>query len=181
MKRLSIRSEQVLQCIRGRTDFRTHGNLWGVRTEDPSIPPPPPGRLSGAWREVYEYHAEMDSIRYVVMSYRTPIAWWTWRLGWYTPEVKHSATTTRHQGRVNAALYDYGPLARYASTEPPAEDPQPRYPSRRKVISKRPISANNGDAAIFSPEYLAKQEGSTLADLRRAGLILRNPSRFAVE
>lgn len=44
-----------------------------------------------------------DNHVYVVYSYATPIAWWTDQAGWTIPEVKYSATTSRHQSIVRRA------------------------------------------------------------------------------
>lgn len=48
-------------------------------------------------------------VRYIVYSYRTPIAWLIeWPNGlltyWVQPDVKYSPTTSKHQGRVRAAV-----------------------------------------------------------------------------
>jgi hypothetical protein len=41
---------------------------------------------------------------YVVLSYSTPIAWWSVEHGWTVPDERYSATTSRHQGFVQRAI-----------------------------------------------------------------------------
>ena len=55
--------------------------------------------------EVAQYERVKDSIDYVVLSYRTPIAWHSVE-GWYVVEQKFSATTSKHQNYVRRALVD---------------------------------------------------------------------------
>lgn len=43
-----------------------------------------------------EYRDAVRAARYVVFSYRTPIAWLT-DTGWTVPDVRYSRTTSRHQ------------------------------------------------------------------------------------
>ena len=58
--------------------------------------------LSAEYREQFRKDAPM----YVIFSYNTPIAWYG-ELGWVVPNVKYSATTSRHQGIVRRALTNY--------------------------------------------------------------------------
>jgi hypothetical protein len=53
--------------------------------------------------EIAQYEAVKDSMDYVVLSYRTPIAWHSSE-GWYMVKQKFSVTTSRHQGIVRRAL-----------------------------------------------------------------------------
>jgi hypothetical protein len=58
-----------------------------------------------------EWSALLTSMRadvvYVVMSYRTPIAWVTSGGDAYVPAVKYSPTTSRHQGQCRRGLHAY--------------------------------------------------------------------------
>lgn len=64
------------------------------------------GELPTVWREVLR----VDRPDYVVTSYETPIAWHVANDGdgdderWVIPDVRYSATTTRHQNLVRTAL-----------------------------------------------------------------------------
>jgi hypothetical protein len=60
------------------------------------------GDLPGPWRALF--HA--TNYNYVVASYNTPIAWHDADAGeWVVPEVRYSATTTRHQRVLSTALW----------------------------------------------------------------------------
>jgi hypothetical protein len=59
------------------------------------------GRLDA--EEVANYERVKDSIDYVVMSYRTPIAWHSAE-GWYVVAQKFSVTTSKHQNLVRRAI-----------------------------------------------------------------------------
>lgn len=59
------------------------------------------GRLDA--EEVAQYEKVKESIDYVVMSYRTPIAWHSAE-GWYVVAQKFSVTTSKHQGIVRRAI-----------------------------------------------------------------------------
>jgi hypothetical protein len=43
---------------------------------------------------------------FVVVSFFTPIAWYTPEHGWTVPRAKYSQTTSRHQSRVESAIRD---------------------------------------------------------------------------
>lgn len=58
------------------------------------------GRLDA--EEVAQYEQVKESIDYVVLSYRTPIAWHSAE-GWYLVKQKFSVTTSKHQGIVRRA------------------------------------------------------------------------------
>jgi hypothetical protein len=64
------------------------------------------GELPEEWQEIYH----QDQPDYVVFSYRTPIAWHVpddsddGGERWVVPDIKYSATTTRHQRLVLTAL-----------------------------------------------------------------------------
>lgn len=100
MKRLTTRGIATAEAIRDREDFRTSGSLYG---ESCSLGSYDRGRLSG--EDLTQFYADCGSIRYVVMSYATPIAWWvpaseTDKGGWYKVKAKFSVTTTKHQGNL---------------------------------------------------------------------------------
>ena len=59
------------------------------------------GRLDA--EEVAHYEKVKESIDYVVLSYRTPIAWHSSE-GWYVVAQKFSVTTSKHQGIVRRAV-----------------------------------------------------------------------------
>lgn len=92
--RISSRSPLVAEYIAERTTFSTHGALRA--TTDPTWGG---GSLRGAdedrWVETGGYRAE-----YVVLSYDTPIAWWSEMYGWHVVSQKFSVTTSRHQSRL---------------------------------------------------------------------------------
>ena len=71
--------------------FKTHGALRSITTRSTL------GRLPR------EYHTSVSSADYVIYSYATPIAWRE-EGQWITPDVKYSATTSRHQSKVFTAI-----------------------------------------------------------------------------
>lgn len=100
MKRLTTRGIATAEAIRDREDFRTSGALSG---ESRILGVFDSGRLSGD--DLERFYADCGSIRYVVMSYATPIAWYvtpsaTIKGGWYKVAQKFSVTTTKHQGNL---------------------------------------------------------------------------------
>lgn len=78
--------------IRNRADFRTHGALSGYNRE--TDPLGSTGQLPHSYRE--SFYAST----YRVYSYVTPIAWYAPDTGWVRPDVKYSATTSKHQGQI---------------------------------------------------------------------------------
>ncbi len=100
MKRLTTRGIKTAEAIRDREDFRTSGSLYG---ESCSLGSFDRGRLSGA--DLEQFYTDCGNIRYVVMSYATPIAWWvpeteTSKARWHKVSQKFSVTTTKHQGNL---------------------------------------------------------------------------------
>lgn len=100
MKRLTTRGIATAEAIRDREDFRTSGALMGESTVLGRFDA---GRLSGA--DLERFYLDCGNIRYAVMSYATPIAWWvpaseTEKGGWYKVGQKFSVTTTKHQGNL---------------------------------------------------------------------------------
>lgn len=78
-----------------REAFSTHGALRGVPT------------LDGFGRLPDEYRRSALFSDYTVYSYATPIAWHHVDDGWVVPDVSYSVTTSRHQSKIRAAIYDY--------------------------------------------------------------------------
>jgi len=63
---------------------------------------------SSQWGCLFNIQLSAGVLRYVVYSYRTPIAWCADYKGipvWCVPPVRYSVTTSRHQGRVNTAIH----------------------------------------------------------------------------
>lgn len=99
-KRVSNRDAATY--IETRQEFETHtGSLWGayaggnrpLYTGGLGT-----GYLPAEWRErLREAHDRAGDGLYVVYSYNTPIAWHGGEQ-WTRPDVKYSATTSRHQG-----------------------------------------------------------------------------------
>jgi hypothetical protein len=103
MKRLTTRGRATAEAIRDREDFRTSGSLMG---ESCSLGTYDRGRLSG--EDLTKFYEDCADIRYAVMSYATPIAWYvapseTHKGGWYHVKAKFSVTTTKHQGNLYLA------------------------------------------------------------------------------
>lgn len=97
---MKINSNHAAPHIRKREAFKTHGALsaeWRGRNHIYGT-----GILPEQYRQQYvndcQHLAEGDEI-YVVLSYATPIAWWTLHSGWVRPETKYSVTTSKHQGK----------------------------------------------------------------------------------
>lgn len=84
---------QFVEPLRNRTQFKTHGALYGVPGEPRTI-----GRLPA------EFLDSVTQADYVVYSYDTPIAWHIPDAGWRMPPVNYSQSTSKQQGRINTAL-----------------------------------------------------------------------------
>jgi hypothetical protein len=63
-------------------------------------PPSSYGRLALEYVRILE----REQPSYLVMSYATPIAWWSLEHGWTLPDERYSVTTGRHQGYVRTAM-----------------------------------------------------------------------------
>lgn len=64
------------------------------------------GRLPAEWAEIFRADVK-GGIRYVVLSYATPIGWIAWHNGdmvYVIPDVTYSRTTTIHQNKVRAGF-----------------------------------------------------------------------------
>jgi hypothetical protein len=85
---------QFVEPLAARAPFKTGGALSG------GAPAGYVGRLPGEYRSA----ATAATVDYVVLSYGTPIAWHDTVTGWTVPEVKYSVTTSKHQGRIGAAI-----------------------------------------------------------------------------
>lgn len=63
------------------------------------------GQMPDRWAEVYRH----DMPTYTVMSYETPIAWYSGeRSCWVIPAVKYSVTTSKAQGIIRRVLAHAG-------------------------------------------------------------------------
>lgn len=89
----SIIASAVKDC-----DPFTRGNVSG------DILPAGLGQLPNPFRALLCQQIEQGRVRYVVVSYQTPIAWLT-DAGWMLPPVDYSKTTKIHQNVVRAALH----------------------------------------------------------------------------
>lgn len=96
MSKLATRSSGVREAIRSREAFDTYGALRGVENDYFG---------TGILPEPYASQYRQDHPTYTVFSYSTPIAWYTPECGgWVIPDVKYSATTSKHQGVVCVAV-----------------------------------------------------------------------------
>jgi len=84
----------TLNAVKNREPFNA-GNLTGFSGLVGS------GYLPSELRDLFT----LDQPTYVVMSYGTPIAWWSPTGGWRVPNVTYSVTTTSHQSTVRRALH----------------------------------------------------------------------------
>lgn len=95
MKTISSQSLACAQAIGNRETFKTYGalraeNVTGLSVWDS-------GRLSGD--DLDKFREDPRSIRYVVYSYNTPIAWVMADGEVYRVAQKFSVTTSKHQGK----------------------------------------------------------------------------------
>lgn len=76
--------------IRAAADPKFHGNEWNAQDWPANV-------LTG-------YSWGVTAADYIVWSYRTPIAW---RVGthWLIPDIRYSATTSRHQALLRTAAH----------------------------------------------------------------------------
>ena len=90
-----INQRDAIYYIENRLDFRASA-LEGLDGRTNTY-----GRLNDG--EIAQYEQAKESIDYVVMSYRTPIAWHSAE-GWYVVAQKFSVTTSKHQNLVRRAI-----------------------------------------------------------------------------
>ena len=90
-----INQRDAVYYIENRLDFRASA-LEGLDGRTNTY-----GRLND--EEIAKYEQVKESIDYVVMSYRTPIAWHSAE-GWYVVAQKFSTTTSKHQNYVRRAV-----------------------------------------------------------------------------
>jgi hypothetical protein len=91
--------QQFIEPLKNLQPFTTYGALRG--NYYPNGAPTTYGRLpDGSWR----FAERAAFIIYVVWSYETPIAWFDCGRGWAYPPERYSVTTSKHQGRIFAAL-----------------------------------------------------------------------------
>ena len=83
--------------IAARREFRGN-SLWGTHGTSHS------GIIYGRAAELWTADTTAGQVSYVVMSYSTPIAWYTKRGEWVIPQEKYSHTTSRHQSVVRQAV-----------------------------------------------------------------------------
>ena len=81
----------ALREFRGNSMFGSRGTSYG-------------GHIYGRAAELWAADQIGGEIEYVVVSYATPIAWYTKRGEWVVPEEKYSHTTSRHQSVVRQAV-----------------------------------------------------------------------------
>lgn len=84
--------------ISDRREFNCNGTLFGRTRVLPSMY----GMLPKEFHEMFEIACAATDF-YAVYSYRTPIAWYANGF-WFTPNVRYSVTTSRHQGRLYMLL-----------------------------------------------------------------------------
>ena len=97
MLKLTTRGYAVAEAIRDRMPFKTSGALrggWRVTGDSGSL------RGDDLTRWSDDCDTTTGREMYVVLSYSTPIAWWTEDRGWYKVAGKFSVTTSRHQGKL---------------------------------------------------------------------------------
>ena len=83
--------------IAARREFRGN-SLWGTHGTGYT------GQIYGRAAELWTADTTAGEVSYVVMSYSTPIAWYTKRGEWVIPQEKYSHTTSRHQSVVRQAV-----------------------------------------------------------------------------
>lgn len=96
MRKLTTRSSWMdfRDALAVHEPFTTSGSLKGVSM---------PGYVT-LGQLPSQYHDSARQAHYVVYSYTTPIAWYVPRVGWVTPDVRYSVTTSRHQSKVFTAI-----------------------------------------------------------------------------
>jgi hypothetical protein len=77
--------------FKGNSMFGSYGTSYG-------------GHIYGRAAELWAADQIGGQIEYVVVSYATPIAWYTKRGEWVVPQEKYSHTTSRHQSVVRSAV-----------------------------------------------------------------------------
>ena len=82
------------KAIAAGQDFDTSGALRGRSGESVCD--------AVGWLD-YDLRNSVKDADYVIYSYQTPIAWRT-QGQWHTPNVKYSATTSRHQSTIFTAI-----------------------------------------------------------------------------
>jgi len=101
MKTTKINGHKAAPYIAQRIDFTSHGALSSrTYTSDDFAPNYYGGQLPREHLDALIAAHKAGTV-YVVFSYETPIAWYSYATEtWTIPNVKYSITTTQHQGRV---------------------------------------------------------------------------------
>lgn len=99
MPQYRINSPEVATAIENRKPFKTHGSFYGS-----DWIPGDRGILPRGWRELYADAYRTGLIDYVVVSYRTPIAWVMHDGTVVIPAEKYSVSTSRHQNVVRESI-----------------------------------------------------------------------------
>ena len=91
---MKVTGKDAPEMIHNKRGFTNHGGTF--RGDLYNGMPSPLGYMSMAAERVMR--ESMGEGGYVVYSYATPIAWYSNATGeWYYDDIKHSATTSRHQ------------------------------------------------------------------------------------
>lgn len=95
-----ITNREITSCVRAREDFRANSSSGHNVSRAPST-----GYLPEEWRKILR-EDETVGLRYVVLSYSTPVAWVRQDGTAVVPAVKYSVTTSKAQGSIRAGLRD---------------------------------------------------------------------------
>ena len=97
-------TRNAADLIAARQPFTTSGALRGGPPANSTMSTWDCGRLPGDHVSHLMCDLLTGHVVYIVYSYGTPIAWHTVDTGWTVPDVRYSATTSRHQGEVRRAV-----------------------------------------------------------------------------
>ncbi len=97
-------TRNAADLIAARQPFTTSGALRGGAPGNSTLSTWDCGRLPGDHVSQLMGGLMTGHVDYIVYSYGTPIAWHRADAGWTVPDVRYSATTSRHQGVVRRAV-----------------------------------------------------------------------------
>ncbi|MFM9442570.1 hypothetical protein [Streptomyces acidiscabies] len=164
MPKLATQSWAVRRALAARQPFTTYGALSATDRRSYCV-----GRLPEWWADRYRSAADAGRITYQVYSYSTPIAWVLDDDTAVMPQVRYSATTSRHQGLLYALDLQPGCFPQDRPHERPSvptRAPGSRNRPTGDLPRRRPVRADFAPVRMeYSESYSVRQGWATAYDV----------------
>ena len=106
---MAITNREVGKLIKERANFTTNNKTITGTAKDFGFVSNGEMPLTSIHFKSFASARERKAIRYVVLSYETPVAWLAEEsdgLCWIEPQRKHSVTTSKHMGHIRGGYGD---------------------------------------------------------------------------